>query len=568
MTDRSAFKFPGFGGDDRLTPEHQMIDAAVRAGAAAELIALVRPVVFMLLIDRLIMSASIDTIAMLVFVLMIIAGLDAWLNYLKTTRVASASAVTFGDAVFNFWTAFQVTANTDGTEGRPSDAAEIIPRLYGVSTSRCSVIYTCRVEFAACAVAVLVLAWLNLWMTILLLTAIPAVLINEARSRKVRDQVSAELVESASRMRQRVDEMIAGQSSMIQLGASGFATSYIWGALTASIGASVNQQRYQARTLRVGGLIQTLAALTILMVGAGLVTSGLLTVGALIAFDMLAGQLRAKITTIVQVFTTAKDQAATFVRMDEVQGGRRSLASEVLSGNRNRLRCRDISFAYGAGQRVIDAVSFDFDGGKVYAITGASGAGKSTLGKLLAGQLSGAGAVTYELSDSSLRPIVYLPQDAWAFDGSVEDNILLSQPGIAATPDQIEQARRAAKAAGIRNLSTLNAPVGGFGRRLSGGQKQRVHLARALAHPAAVLVADEPSSALDSDLKATVGMTLRGIARSGTVVILISHDEELTAIADEVFAVSEGKLVRIDDILDKKGTRGRGDFDRQESAGV
>ncbi len=545
-----------------------MIDAAVRVGAAAEFIALVRPVVFMLLIDRLIMSASIDTIAMLVFVLMIIAALDAWLNYLKTTRVASASAVTFGDAVFNFWTTFHATANTDGTDGRSSDAAEIIPRLYGVSTSRCSVIYTCRVEFIACVVAILVLAWLNLWMTLLLVAAIPAVLINEARSRKVRDQVSKDLVESAARMRQKVDEMIVGQPSMIQLGSSGFATSYIWSSLTASIGASVNQQRYQAKTLRISGLIQTLAALIILMIGAGLVTSGLLTVGALIAFDMLAGQIRAKVTTIVQVFTTAKDQASTFVRMDEVQSGRCGLTSEVLSGNRNRLRCREISFAYGAGQRVIDTVSFDFEGGKVYAITGASGAGKSTLGKLLAGQLSGDGAVTYELSTPSLRPIVYLPQDAWAFDGTVEDNILLSEPGVAVTPDQKAQAREAAAAAGITNLSSLNAPVGGFGRRLSGGQKQRVHLARALAHPAAVLVADEPSSALDSNLKAIVGITLRGIARSGTVVILISHDEELTAIADEVLAVNEGKLVRVDDIFDKKSARGRDDFDRQESAGV
>jgi ABC-type bacteriocin/lantibiotic exporter with double-glycine peptidase domain len=556
-------------GNILIVPDRALVRAAVAVGGAVETLSLLRPIIFMVLIDRLITSASFDTISILVMVLAVIASMDSWLSYKKSIRLAEASALTFGGAVFTFWEKYQGTCRTDGHEAGPSDIAELIPRLYSAAAARCTLKYTLIVDLPASILIIIVLGSLNIWMTLIMLVAVPFVLFNELRSRNARERINAELVSSSSRLRQRVDEMIAGQPILAQIGMSSFASSYIWGSLSAAAGSSVNQQRYQAQTVRISGWIQTLAALLILLVGSGIVSSGFMSVGALIAFDMLAGQLRTKVTTIMQVYTTAMDQDATFDRVDRVLKDRRIQTIDWQPSSSNLLRCVDLSFYYVETQTVISQLNYDFEGGKVYAITGPSGSGKSTLGKMLAGQLVGGGGISYELQRKYQIPVVYLPQDAWLFGGSIYENILLKAPKSPLDETEIARAHASAIAAGIRNLGVLESNPGEFGRRLSGGQKQRVHLARMFAQSAAVFVADEPSSALDGPLKTSVGQSLREKARDGAIVILITHDEELIGVADVVLALSEGKLERLYDVLDKSDQRSRsaGNFDTASAFG-
>lgn len=544
-------------GGEAIVPDKALVRAAMYSGAGAETLALIRPILFMVLIDRLITSASLDTISVLVLVLAVIAVLDAWLSYRRTTRLGEAAAVTFGDAAFRFWDRHQRSLHPTGRGEGSSAAADIIPKLYGAATAHCALRYSAVVDVGAAVLTLVILAMINPWMTLIIGGALPLVLANEIRSRKARDAVNAELVASSAGLRQRIDEMLQGHPSLITTGYSGFATSYIWGSLSSATGATVNQQRYQARTLRVSSLVQTISALVILLVGAGLVSAGILTIGALIAFDMLAGQLRAKVTSVIQTSTAAKDHQPTFDRVEKILEGRRPYGLSVKGGYpKNRVRISSLSFAYAAGPAIIDQLTWEFEGGKVYAVTGPSGAGKSTLGKLLAGVLVGEGVVEYELPEAVSNPVTYLPQDAWVFGGSLYDNILLLEPTTGLDEAALIRAETAAKAAGIKNLQSLISDPGEFGQRLSGGQRQRVHLARALANPTAVLVADEPSSALDSPLKATVAFALRQKAAEGAVVLIITHDEELIGAADVVLSIAHGKLEPLDVVLNSEEHRG------------
>ncbi|WP_122671761.1 MacB family efflux pump subunit [Pseudomonas viridiflava] len=216
---------------------------------------------------------------------------------------------------------------------------------------------------------------------------------------------------------------------------------------------------------------------------------------------------------------------------------------------------RGIRKSYGGGDspqvNVLQGIDLSIHAGEFVAIVGASGSGKSTLMNILgcldrptSGEYLFAGENVAELGSDELA---WLRREAFGFvfqgyhlipSGSAQENV--EMPAIyAGTP----AAQRHARAAALLNRLGLGSRTGNRPHQLSGGQQQRVSIARALMNGGHIILADEPTGALDSHSGAEVMTLLDELASQGHVVILITHDRDVAAHARRVIEISDGRIV-------------------------
>jgi ATP-binding cassette subfamily C protein len=213
------------------------------------------------------------------------------------------------------------------------------------------------------------------------------------------------------------------------------------------------------------------------------------------------------------------------------------------------LSIRDLGFSFG-NRTVLESISLDVPAGKITSIIGPSGSGKTTLIDLVVGLYHpDTGEIFLDdipLSDVDMMGwrarIGYVPQDLFLFNDTILANITLNDPGVSE-----HRAVEAMKLAGIWNFISglpegILTPAGEKGTQLSGGQRQRISLARALAREPALLILDEPTTALDPATEAEICATLRGL-RGRVTILAISHQNALMDIADSVYRMSQGHVV-------------------------
>lgn len=206
------------------------------------------------------------------------------------------------------------------------------------------------------------------------------------------------------------------------------------------------------------------------------------------------------------------------------------------------LTLQRVSFGYGDRGRVLDGVTFRFEAGHTYAIVGPSGAGKSTLADILLG-LSVPDGGTVTVNDGGLplpaarASFMLVEQQPKIFSTTVKDNLLL---GAQASDDALYAALEAVNLDGmVRSLDRgLDTRLTYLGENFSGGQRQRLGIARALVRRPDVLILDEATSALDPATRVEVVAKLRARMRDG-IIIFITHDPEIAALADEVLPIGE-----------------------------
>lgn len=315
-------------------------------------------------------------------------------------------------------------------------------------------------------------------------------------------------------------------------------------------------------------LVELSGVIVVVVFGAYQVSQGRLTIGGLLVFLVLLGQLYGPIrglTGLLNSFYAASAGAERIIEfLDEKPSVQEHPCARPLRNARGIVRFDDVSFTYPDTSRpVLEEVSFQVNPGETLALVGASGAGKSTVAKLLlrfyepdSGVVRLDGHDLRDLTLHSLREnVALLMQETLVFDGTVRENIVYGKPG--ATEEEILAAAKSADAHEfiVGMPEGYDTPVGQKGRRLSGGQRQRLAIARAMIRDAPVLILDEPTSGLDAASSEKVMEPLRRLMR-GRTTIVISHNLMTVREASEIVVLEHGRVAERgthDDLLGRDG---------------
>lgn len=321
-----------------------------------------------------------------------------------------------------------------------------------------------------------------------------------------------------------------------------------------SVSMRFGVEKISAAAQSVTGLLEKLMTLGIIGLGALDVFSGAMTVGALVAFNMLAGRVSGPLVQMVTMVHEYQEVALAVKMLGEVmnqpqeRGGKRDGLRPDLNG---QIEFENVSFRYAAeGAPALDGVSFTIPAGTVFGIVGRSGSGKTTLTRLISGLYPiQQGLLRIDGFDSREIDLVHLRkslglvlQDNFLFRGTVRENIACVKRDAT-----FEEVARAAQLAGAdefierlpRGFDTMleeNA------ENLSGGQKQRLAIARALITDPRLLILDEATSSLDSESEMIIRRNLRRIAE-GRTVIIVSHRLSMLADANAILVIDRGQIV-------------------------
>ena len=323
---------------------------------------------------------------------------------------------------------------------------------------------------------------------------------------------------------------------------------------------------------QTGTFIQKVTTVAILWVGAYRVIEGDLSIGQLIAFNMLSAQVTGPLLRMVNLWQEFQQVGVSVERLGDVLN-----TQPEPSYNPNRTTLpqvagqvifEDVTFRYRPdGSEVLRKVSFAVAPGKIIGIVGRSGSGKSTIAKLIQrlyvperGRILVDGVDLAQVDPAWLRRQVgVVLQENFLFNRSVRDNIALADPGLA-----MEQVMQAAKLAGAHEFilelaEGYDTLVGEHGCSLSGGQRQRIAIARALVANPRILIFDEATSALDYESEAIIQQNMAHISR-GRTVFVIAHRLSTVRPAHRIYVIEKGEMAEEgshDDLLRLNGVYAR-----------
>lgn len=288
--------------------------------------------------------------------------------------------------------------------------------------------------------------------------------------------------------------------------------------------------------------------------GAKAVIAGDLTVGELVAFNMLSARVAQPVLRIAQLWQDFQQTRISVARLGDILNTPREVvqrSAASLPQMRGAIRLEHVTFRYRIdGPAVLADINLDVPAGQMVGIVGQSGSGKSTLARLIQRLYTPEdGRVFVDGIDLAMADTTWLRRQTGVvlqqnvlFNASVRENIALSDPAM-----PIDHVITAAKLAGAHDF-ILELPhaydtiIGERGASLSGGQAQRIAIARALITNPKILIFDEATSALDYESERIIQDNMRRIA-AGRTVIVIAHRLSTVRSADRIITLDRGRLI-------------------------
>ncbi|QQP97798.1 type I secretion system permease/ATPase [Lysobacter enzymogenes] len=517
-----------------------------------QLFALVTPLFYQVVMDKVLVHNGLTTLHVVAVGLAATALFEVLLSGMRTYVFAHTTSkidVELGARLFRHILALPLayfeSRRVGDTIARVRELENIRAFLTGHAlTSALDLLFTA--SFLA------VMAYYSGWLTLIVLVSLPLyALWSAAITPTLRKRLEEKFARGAENQSFLV-ETVAGIGT-IKAGAVDPRVTRTWdNQLAGYVGAAFRVTRLATIGQQGVQLVQKLASVAILFWGAQLVIRGELSIGQLIAFNMLAGQVAAPIVRLAQLWQDFQQVGISVERLGDILNTRTELTGSrmALPPIRGRIRFEQVGFRYRAdAPEALQGLDLDIAAGEVVGIVGRSGSGKSTLTKLVQRlYVPGRGRVLIDGHDLALadpawlrRQLGVVLQENFLFNRSVRENIALSDPGM-----PIERVIHAAKLAGAHEFIVelpegYDTAVGEYGTGLSGGQRQRVAIARALVTDPRILILDEATSALDYESEHAVMANMQAICK-GRTVLIIAHRLSTVRRADRIVVVEKGRI--------------------------
>jgi ATP-binding cassette subfamily C protein LapB len=326
--------------------------------------------------------------------------------------------------------------------------------------------------------------------------------------------------------------------------------------VAATARSSEDVQFWASLALTSASVASQLCSLLLVVGGVFLILDGQLSVGALVAANMLSGRILGPIAGIAGVMTRATQTSSALRAIDRLMALERErppekifVAREIKEGG---IQFKNVSFAYpNSPAKALDDISFRIKPGEKIGIIGRIGSGKTTVGRLATafyppseGTILIDGIDIRQYDPADLRAgIGFVLQDTDLFYGKLRDNITLGRAG--ATDEEVLSASRLA---GVESFIAghpqgYDMMIAEGGRSLSGGQKQAIGLARVLIRKPRVLFLDEPTAHFDVRSETEFLERLKSLAKGEMTIIVSTHRPSLLALVDRILVFDNGKLV-------------------------
>lgn len=519
-----------------------------------QLFALATPIFFQTVMDKVLVHRGLTTLDVLVFGLIVVTVFEAMMGGLRVylfTHTTNRMDVELGSRLFRHLLALP---QAYFEARRVGDSVARVRELDSIRNFLTGSVMTAFLDFLFIFVFIAVMFIYSEILTWIVLASLPCyVILSAVISPLLRHRLKEKFNRGAENQAFLVESIngiatVKAHAVEPQMMArwNNQLAGYVQSSFRASNLGNIGSQIVQ--------LISKLTTAAILWFGARLVITGELTVGQLIAFNMLAGRVSQPVIRMAQLWQDFQQVGVSVQRLGDIlnapqefSGGRKASLPK-LAGD---IEFKEVDFRYpGSHSLALKKASIAVKAGQSIGIVGKSGSGKSTLAKL-AQRLHPpeSGSVLVDGIDLALadpawlrRQIGVVLQENMLFNRTVRENIALANPGM-----PMDKIIEAAKLAGAHEFIAqmgegYETVLAEHGSTLSGGQRQRVAIARALATDPKILIFDEATSALDYESEKLIRDNMENIGR-GRTMLIISHRLSAIRDCDFIVVLEDGEIV-------------------------
>lgn len=542
-----------------LVKYKKLFGDVILASFFIQLFALATPLFFQVIMDKVLVHRGLTTLDVVIFAFFVIAVFDALLGGIRTyvfSHTTNRVDVELGSKLFSHLTALPIAyfgaRQVGQTVARVRELDTIRNFITGSALTLCIDSFFTIVFF-------IVMWWYSPTLTLVVLGSIPFYVVLSLIVTPIFRARLDEKFKHGAANQAFLTESVTGIET-IKASAVEPQMQRKWeDQLSQYVNASFKAQNLGNISSQVAGFISKITTMVILWLGAYAVMEGNLTVGQLVAFNMLAGRVSGPILKLVQLWQDFQQAGISVKRLGDILNAPRepgfNPSRSVLPQLQGGVKFEHLRFRYRPdGPLILDDVTLEISPGEIVGIVGRSGSGKSTLTKLIQRLYSPeAGRVLVDGSDLAVMDTTWLRQkigvvlqDNFLFNRSVRENIALANPGM-----PMESVVHAAKLAGAHDF-ILEMPegydslVGEHGANLSGGQRQRLAIARALISNPRILIFDEATSALDYESERIIQENMSAICENRTVFI-IAHRLSTVRHCDRLVVMDKGRIIESGD---------------------
>ena len=550
---RTKFGFKWF--IPALLKYKKLLSEVLIASAFIQLFALLTPIFFQVVMDKVLVHKGFTTLDVLAMGLVAIALFEVVLSGLRSYMLSHTTSrvdVELGARLFNHMLALPLSYFQTRRVG---DSVARVRELDSIREFITGSALTLTIDLVFTLIIIAVLFFYSPFLALIVIGAIPFYIILAFFITPVlRQRLNEKFAHGAERQSFLV-ESVSGVETIKSLAIEpdsqrrweDTSAAYVQSAFKANNLNNIANQSAE--------FISKIMMLGILYFGAHAVIAGELTIGQFIAFNMLAGRVSGPVLKIVQLWQDFQQAGISVSRLADILNvptepkynpGRTSLPK--LSG---AVQFEHVSFKYKPdGKEIITDLSLNVKAGQVIGIVGRSGSGKSTLTKLIQRLYTpNSGRVLIDGVDLSMvdtgwlrQQIGVVLQENFLFNRTVRDNIAVADPGVS-----MGRVIHAAKLSGAHDFileleDGYDTVIEEQGANLSGGQRQRLAIARALISQPKLLIFDEATSALDYESETIIQNNMRAISQ-GRTVFIIAHRLTTVRDAGTIVVMDKGRIV-------------------------